>query len=194
MAANQEAIAQKALEMIGANTIASFDDGTPEANFMKLMYEEIVSVALSEHPWSFASALSDISSNRLAAEPEALWDAKYTIPVDLSLTAVHAVYIGDVPQRYDRFEGDIYIDASSGDTVVIRYGFRASESTWPDYFRVYIIAKVALFAAISITRNAEVIQAMGQMEAKLGSDARLRDSQSRTAKKARLNRFATRRR
>lgn len=194
MAVTKEGIAQKALQMIGANTIASFDDGTTEANFMNVMYEEVVSNALSEHPWSFASALTDITSNRLLAEPEALWDAKYQIPVNLSLTSVHAVYISDSPQKFDRFEDDIYINASDSDTVILRYGFRPSEANWPDYFRLYVIAKLALFAAISITRNDVVISAMGELDSRLGQDARLRDSQSRTAKKARLNRFQSRRR
>jgi hypothetical protein len=55
VAANNVNIAQKALQMIGANTIAGFDDGTTEANFMDVMYEELAEQTLGEHPWSFAN-------------------------------------------------------------------------------------------------------------------------------------------
>lgn len=194
MAANNVNIAQKALKMIGANTIAGFDDGTTESDFMDTMYEELVEQTLGEHPWTFASKYYDITANRAATAPIAGFTAKYTIPVDQNLLAVQSVYIADVPQSYDRFENFVHLDASATDTVVMKLIYRQTEENWPTYFRTYFVAKLAMYAAISITRNADVIGAMGQLAQQLGTEARLRDSQSRTAKKVRLTRFASRRR
>lgn len=180
--------------MIGANTIAGFDDGTTEANFMDTMYEELAEQTLGEHPWSFANQYADITANRSATAPIAGFTAKYTIPVNLNLLAVQTVLIADVPQAYDRFENEVHLDASANDTVIMKYTYRVTEPNWPTYFRTYFVAKLALYAAISITRNEDVIAAMSQLAQQLGTEARLRDSQSRTAKKVRLTRFQTRRR
>lgn len=189
-------ICQKACVLVGISPITSFSEGTTESIACDLLYEDIVNGALSEHPWSFGTKQFDITANRISTDPDILWDARYQLPVDESnFIGIHGLFIdgSDVPASYDRYEDDIYCNAGTDSTVVIKMAHRPDENDWPYYFRLMVIYRMALNLAISVTRNPEVIAAMQNQDAVQTERAKTRDSQSRTAKKVRLKKFASRR-
>ena len=80
-------VCARALILIGASPITSFDDGTTEAIVADNLYQDTVRDLLSRHRWRFAS--SQIQMNRLVDAPEHKWDAAYQIPAECIL--VHGV-------------------------------------------------------------------------------------------------------
>jgi len=76
-------VCARALILIGASPITSFDDGTTEAIVADNLYQDTVRDLLSRHRWRFAS--SQIQMNRLVDAPEHKWDAAYQIPAECIL-------------------------------------------------------------------------------------------------------------
>ena len=192
MATNIEII-QKACVLVGIAPITGFTDGTTEAIVAEQLYEDTISSALSMHPWSFATKLVDVTANRISTDPIATWDARYQLPIDQAFLTVHQVLVDDYGVDYDRFEDDIYVNASENSTVIVKVGYRANENDWPSYFRLWAIFRIALMLAIGVTRKEEIIQKIMELEDQELARAKNRDSQSRTAKKANLKRFRNRR-
>ena len=69
MALSALALCSRALLKIGAQPIASFDEGTAEAEVAANLYPAARDALLSLHPWSFATAQATLP--RLAARPVA---------------------------------------------------------------------------------------------------------------------------
>lgn len=73
-------IGNVALGLIGARTIVSFADGTPEADACRLFYFDLRDALLQSYNWAFT-----ITEAQLAADPTApLFDrtARYALPAD----------------------------------------------------------------------------------------------------------------
>jgi hypothetical protein len=55
MALTQIGLCSRALLKIGAHSIASFDEGTAEAEVAAGLYATVRDTVLSAHPWNFAT-------------------------------------------------------------------------------------------------------------------------------------------
>lgn len=55
MALSSIALCSRALLKLGASTIASFDEGTAEAEVSANLYPPVRDALLSAHPWNFAT-------------------------------------------------------------------------------------------------------------------------------------------
>ncbi len=55
MAISSIALCSRALLKLGADTLASFDEGTAEAEVAANLYPSVRDALLSAHPWSFAT-------------------------------------------------------------------------------------------------------------------------------------------
>lgn len=80
MANTKVALANIALDLIGAATILSFDDDTNEARIVKRMYEESKKEVLRSHPWN--SAKKRVVLSPLATAPEFGFSNKFKLPSD----------------------------------------------------------------------------------------------------------------
>ena len=78
MALSALALCSRALLKIGAQPIASFDEGTAEAEVAANLYPAARDALLSLHPWSFATAPATLP--RLAAKPVAAFAPAFPLP------------------------------------------------------------------------------------------------------------------
>lgn len=148
MALSDIALCSRALLKLGANTIASFDEGTTEAEIAANLYPSLRDAVLSSHPWSFATAQTRLA--KLTAQPIADFEAAFQLPADF-LRALSAGLAGrgrGVDYRIN--ERRLYANA---DSLVLTYIFRPSELTFPPFFDQVLISKMAAEFCIPITES-----------------------------------------
>ncbi len=183
-------ICSRASLLTGGAIIASFSDGTAEADVANAVYEDIVVTALSDNRWRFATKQAELSVNVTA--PVSRWDAAYDFPADLLM--LNAVTINDNPIKYDVYGSQVYCNAVSADTVVADYVYRALEADWPSYFVMAVQFKVASILAVSTARDGQLASILeGQAERQMIKARRL-DSQQQTTRKLNTSRFIAQRR
>ena len=180
-------ICNQGLVLIGANTIASFTDNTDEALVANTIFEDVVSDCLGQHTWNFATGQKTLS--RLTDVPVDRWDAAYALPTSPAVIQVQTVTIEDVPQQYDIYERNVFINAEEDDTVVLNYVFRPETQHWPPTFTMWVIFRLASVFALSVTRKADIAQSYTQLAEGQFRRAKARDSQQVTSQGLRLNRF-----
>jgi len=78
MALSALALCSRALLKLGAQPIASLDEGTAEAEVAANLYPAVRDALLSLHPWSFATAQESLL--RLAARPVADFASAFQLP------------------------------------------------------------------------------------------------------------------
>lgn len=191
MATTNIDICSRALVMIGANPITSFNEGTDEAVAASNLYESTVQNALSMHPWTFA--VGHVQLSRLEDEPDGKWDAAYQLPSSPDCLAVRTVMVNGYPIEFDRFEDNIHCDASTADEVILKGIFRVDEQFWPPYFQRYVTLVMAALLAESVAAKTDLANVMEDRAEKQFARARSMDSQGRTAVKFDTSRFITRR-
>ena len=69
MALSSIAFCSRALLKLGAGSIASFDEGTAEAEVAANLYPSVRDALISAHPWNFAVAQTTLP--QLSSEPVA---------------------------------------------------------------------------------------------------------------------------
>ena len=179
-------ICARALVMIGASPISSFDDGTTEATVASNTYEDTVRADLSMMRWRFASGQSQLS--RRTDTPAGRCEAAYQLPSDL--LSLHPVTINDNILSYDRYEDMVYCNAASGDVLIADYTYRADESSWPPYFILLAQYHMAATFAASVARSGDMQNLFLQQYVSQMRLAKNLDSQEQTARKIPTNRFA----
>lgn len=178
-------ICARALILIGAAPITSFDDGTTEATVASNLYDDTVKDLLSRHRWRFSTG--QVQMSRLTATPDARWDAAYQLPSDQIL--VHAVMVNDNVIPYDRYQDMIYCNATVEDTVYIDYSFRSDESTWPPYFVTLVQYQLASIFAYSVAAQEMLAEMWEKKAVRQLAAARSLDSQSQTTRRLNVQRY-----
>lgn len=175
MAMTSIALCSRALLKIGAAGIASFDEGTTEAEIAANLFPSVRDAMLSAHPWSFATAQATLA--RLAAEPIADFAYAYQLPSDF-LRALSAGVGGrsrGVPYRIA--ERRLHTDS---DEIVLGYIFRPAEPEFPPFFDQALIARLAAEFCIPITEStarADALLKQAEMEFRR---AKMIDSQQKS--------------
>jgi len=123
-------ICSRALILIGAEPITSFEDDTTEGLVSSNMYEDIARSNLTSTRWRFSTNQAVL--NRLSDAPTGRFDAAYQLPSGYLF--VHAVTVNDFQIEYDIYGDKIYCDAGPQDELIIDYTYRAEEQDWPSYF------------------------------------------------------------
>tara|TARA_R110000823_G_scaffold99584_1_gene214943 strand:+ start:17044 stop:17628 length:585 start_codon:yes stop_codon:yes gene_type:complete len=180
MAVTQVTIANKALALVGSNTISTFVGTSTEQIVATELYDMIVEAALVSHRWRFATGKQTLS--RLVDVPLDQWDAAYQLPTQPILLLLNGVYVLDVAIDYDRYEDKVFCDAAVDDTVNADYIFRANEADWPAYFTSAVVADLAGNFAAGITQDASMSTLFSEKSEILYRKARWADSSSQTAK------------
>ena len=183
-------ICSRALILIGAEPISSFDDGTTEATVAVNMYEDVVQSALVNSRWRFAT--NQEALNRLTDAPTARFDLAYQQPNDTLI--IHAITVNDNPIEYQIYGDMIYADTTTSDTVVADYTFRQTEEFFPSYFVMAVAYSLAQIFATSIARDGSLTQTMATLADRAMLKARSVDSQQQTTRQLITGRFVQNRR
>lgn len=185
MATTDIDICARALVLIGASPITSFEDGTTEATVAANLYEDTVRDMLTRFRWRFATGQSQLS--RLTTAPAARWDAAYQAPADL--LTLHAVTVNDNPIAYDRYQDLIYCNATTEDVVYADYTFRASEDLWSPGFITAVEYQLASIFAYSVAAQVDLSDMMEKRALRQMTIARNVDSQSQTTRRLNVQRY-----
>lgn len=149
---NKEEIANRALLKLGAGTLVSFDDETPQADVVKSIYKSFVQSQLTKGNWHFATKKQQFT--RLDETPINEWQYVFQIPADL--LKLRALYNSDQTGilSIDNFE--IFQNRILYSNQLVLYGdyiTYTDESYWPYYFVDFIVAALAAEIAFPITRS-----------------------------------------
>lgn len=183
-------ICSRALILIGAEPITSFEDNTTEALVAVNMYEDVAQASLCDTRWRFATEQAQLA--RLSEEPTGRFDAAYQLPSGTLM--LNAVTIADQPVNYTIYGDKVFCDASENEEVIADFIFRAEEINWPSYFTLAVEYSLAAIFASSIARNESLTSIMEQKKSILMAKARNLDSQQNTTRKLTTSRFINERR
>ena len=183
-------ICARALILIGAEPITSFDDGNNEALVASNVYEDIARATLTSTRWRFATNQAIL--NRLTDPPTGRYDAAYQLPDGWLMT--HAVTVNDVAIEYQTYGDKIFANEDSTSEVILDYTYRAEETDFPSYFTVALQFELARVFAFSIARDSQLSNLMGEQAQISMMKARSTDSQQQTTRKLNISRFIAQRR
>ena len=183
-------VSSRALILIGAEPITSFEDSTNEALVASNMYEDIARAALTNCRWRFATEQAQL--NLLSDAPTGRYDAAYQLPSNLIM--LHAVTVNDFPIEYQTYGDKVFCDAGSTETLIADYTFRALEVDWPSYFTIAVEYTLASMFAVSIARDTAMAGMMEEKAALSMAKARSSDAQQQTTRKFNTSRYITQRR
>ena len=183
-------VCSRALILIGADPITSFDDGNNEALIASNMYEDIARSSLVNTRWRFATNQAIL--NRLSDAPTGRYDTAHQLPSGWLMT--HAVTVNDYAIEYQTYGDKVYSNAASTDQLVLDYTYRDSEEDWPSYFTVAVEYELAVVFAIGLARDQGLAQLMSQQAIQAMTKARNLDGQQQTTRKLTTNKFIANRR
>lgn len=192
MADTKVDICARALIMIGAQPISSFDDGSTEALVASNIYENITQSILCRHRWRFATEQQQLSL--LATAPTGRWEYAYQLPTSPDLLQLNTITVADIPIEYSRYGDKIFVNGYDSQSALIAdYIFRQDESEFPAYFKLGLEYTLASIFAGSVARDAAMIKQFSDLAERQILIAKNTDSQEVTNKKLSTKRFITNR-
>ena len=183
-------IASRALVLIGAEPITSFDSSSTEALVASNMYEDTVRAMLSTARWRFATEQSIL--NQLSDVPTGRFDIAHQLPSNLLV--LHGVTINDRLIEFTVYGDKVFSDSTTADSLIADFTFRAEEVNFPSYFSLALQYSLASIFATSIARDDRLMQLMETKANQLMAKARNIDAQQQTTRKLSTSRFITNRR
>ena len=99
------AVCSRALILVGAEPITSFDDGNNEALIASNMYEDVARSSLLNTRWRFSTNQAVL--NRLSDAPTGRFDAAYQLPSGWLMT--HVVTVNDTPIEYQTYGDKLFL-------------------------------------------------------------------------------------
>lgn len=175
MALSAIALCSRALLKIGAASIASFDEGTAEAEVAANLYPAIRDALISAHPWNFAQG--QVTLAQLMAQPLADFEYAYQLPPDF-LRALSAGVSGrSTGVVYRIAEDKLHTDS---DHVVLSYIFRPQEHNFPPFFDQALIARLAAEFCLPLTESTSRAQLLYKLAEEEWRMAKLADGQQDT--------------
>ena len=183
-------LCSRALILIGAEPITSFEDGTTEALVSVNMYEDVIRTSLVNTRWRFATNQAVL--NLITSEPTGRYDRAYQLPSGYLM--VHTATVEDNIIDYQIYGDKLFADTSASDTVILDFTFRANELDFPSYFTIAVEYALAMVFATSVARDASLAALMEKQATSAMAKARSLDSQQQTTRKLVTSRFITNRR
>tara|TARA_R100001460_G_scaffold3104_1_gene9472 strand:+ start:327 stop:920 length:594 start_codon:yes stop_codon:yes gene_type:complete len=183
-------VCSRALILIGADPISSFDDGNNEALVSSNMYEDVARASLVNTRWRFAT--NQVVLNRLTEAPTGRFDAAYQLPTGWLMS--HVVTVNDFPIEYQTYGDKLFCNEDASASLVLDFTYRANEQDWPSYFTLAVEYELASVFALSLARDQSLATLMSQQAASTMMKARNLDSQQQTTRKLTTSRFIVNRR
>lgn len=178
-------ICNKALVLVGANIITSFDEATTESTVAGQLYESTLEAMLTRIRWRFATKQLQLSYQ--ATAPLGRFKSAYQLPADALL--IHTVTVNDNVIAFDRYGDKIFADTGSNDTLICDYTFQTSEAEFPSYFKQCMVFELASLFAGAIARNDNLSTLYQQRAIAQIAIAKSTDSQAQTTKRMDVNRI-----
>lgn len=176
-------ICNQALLRLGTNPITSFYEGTVEAYLVNNLIEPLKLAVLSSHPWSFATAQSDLSES--STPPIADYKKAFDLPSDF----IRVISAGEKTKgaglSYRILQNKLHCDA---DAVTLTYIYEAPSADWPPFFKQLLTHKLAAEICIAITESTTRTELMHDLADKEFQRAKLIDAQQDTPSS--IDRFA----
>lgn len=144
-------ICQKALTLLGAGEIQSFNDGSDLAKTCSAIYPDLKESALAETHWNFATKKRQLA--RESDTPVSEWDYQYSLPSDL-LLGPHSAFSDantkePIPaEDWEIVDGKLMTDYQ---TIYVDYTRDVAETEFPAYFTRFLYHAVASEIAKSVT-------------------------------------------
>jgi hypothetical protein len=180
-------ICSQALIQIGADPIASFEDGTTPSTVAGQVYEPTVRALLSLPRWTFAKKWKS-PLDRKPGAPAGRGSAQYHIPADM-LTMGGVFDSARRPVDFTLAEG-VIVTLAEGDWTA-EYTYRAPESVWPPLFVNAVVSELAGRFALAVARNESLADSWTKRHLNVDLPrARSVDAQSQTSRRMRSGRFA----
>jgi len=176
-------ICSTALTMIGCSPIASFEDGSAEADVARTHYESVLRGALTvpgaqPYRWRFASDLRSLGAP-LSGVPTAKWGFAWQLPADM--LALTGVYVNDRAIPYARFADKLLCDEAEG--VVAEITYRPDEAAFPPYFVTAFTHELASRFAPALAQDTADGKRLFEMAVGFYTGARTLDSQQQPPKR-----------
>jgi hypothetical protein len=150
-------ICSNALIQLGAEPIASFDDGTAIAQICATVYPEFKLYTLSMYPWLFTMKKQQLA--RLLEAP--LNEYRYAFQLPTDMLTLRTIYdsgqVGAVAYtRYEIFgDGKVFSDSPE---LYADYQFEVDENKFPHYFVEFMSTAFAAKIAMAVTENEALAQ------------------------------------
>ncbi len=158
MALSSIALCSRALLKLGAGSIASFDEGTAEAEVAANLFGHVRDAMLSAHPWSFATGQTNLA--RLTAQPVADFAYAYQLPADF----LRALSVGSGSRGrgadFRIAERRLHTNLPG---IVLTYIFRPSEEEFPPFFDQALIARLSAEFSIPLTESTSRSEALNKL-------------------------------
>ena len=183
-------IASRALVLIGAEPITSFESNSTEALVASNMYEDVVRSSLCVARWRFATEQSTL--NQITETPTGRFAIAHQLPSNLLM--LHTVTVNDNILGYTVYGDKVFSDASTSDVLIADYTYRSPETDFPSYFSLAVQYSLAGVFATAIARDDNLALLMDGKADRLMAKARNLDSQQQTTRSLSTTRFATNRR
>jgi len=162
MATSKVDICARALVMIGAQPISSFEDGSTEALVASNVYEDILQASLTRHRWKFATNQKELSL--LSTTPVGRYEYAYQLPADPGVLQINTLTVNDYIIPYTRYKNMIYVNTyGANHNLVLDYIYRVEEDYFPAHFRLALEYELASLFAGSVARDAGMINQFKQM-------------------------------
>ena len=136
MALSDIALCSRALLKIGAQPVASLEEGSAEAEVAANLYPAVRDGLLASFPWSFATRQATLP--RLAVAPLADWNNAFQLPADLlRVLSAGSPYLGS-GLAYHVLGDQLHCNAEQ---VTLSYIRRPDESHFPPHFAEGLVAR-----------------------------------------------------
>ncbi len=175
MALSSIAFCSRALLKLGAASIASFDEGTAEAEVAANLYPSIRDALISAHPWNFAVAQATLP--QLSAEPVADFAYAYQLPADFLRALSAGAGSRGRGIRYRISGRTLHTDSTQ---VVLTYIYRPDEAEFPPFFDQALIARLAAEFCIPVTESTSRSEALFKLAETEFRRTKMIDSQQDT--------------
>lgn len=148
-------IANRALLLLGHDSITSFSDGSAAASAVSQLYPETRDVTLGLYPWSFTIAKLQLAKD--TATPVSEWDYQFTLPSDMLTGVPRAVHTSATTRAlFKNWEINRAADGlaklfTNATEIYIDYQAQTGEDRYPQYFVQLLTYQLAAILAEVIT-------------------------------------------
>lgn len=169
-------ICSDALIKIGANPIASFEEGSAEAEVAVNTYETVKKSMLSSHTWNFA--IKKTKLNMLSDNPTTDYSRAFLLPNDL-LRVISAGASAAKGLNYSIVGNQLH---TNSENVSISYIANIKEEFFPAFFVPALVYKLAFEFSIPVTENTSKANFFANLAEIELRKAKLIDAQEETPK------------
>jgi len=178
MALSDVAICARALVMIGAAPISSFEEDVAEAEIARMLYPAVRDGMLAGYPWRFAGRgcwLSRLAGEDVATSPK---DGShlFALPRDF----IRLLSLENEGGKIARFELRDQAVLVASDSAHLSYVARLPEGSFPAWFDMALMARLAAEFCLPLTESSTRAEYLFKRAEDQLREARLADAQQST--------------